>query len=1763
MKFRKATAFALALLLVLPLAIAVAFAGDPPAAPEIPADEVSADAASIGETSAESAEPESPAEVVYGRYLACRTQEQAAAIDAELLDDAELSAQFSAYLDDCSQEAFEAYTSHREGLPTELALGEATYGEYMACGTAEALSALNGALRDDPVLDAALNAYLAANPEAEQPLELRRRVLVLYPRYTSCRSLKKLRLLDLELDGDEALSAAFAAYLAEDPARSAALDSLRAFLQDPIDAVSADAEVTSSPADSAKTLALHSVLADGAPFSAFEISSAAESAVLTVRLPADFTEGKSAVFVNAFHLLDSAAAIAAEYERCSSAVKSFVPEDAALFPRELAAAADYDGIGGKVYYTFAFSSPNAEGEFSFRVESFSTFAFSVDFQYGDFTFSLGGGDEVLLSTMFEALHIDRQVSDVAEVTFTNPEYIEVSRTADGDWKLRSLAPFESEERLDVRFTDDSEIEINVTDPPAIPPNIYQTTKARYHLLNSFNDLTTYRYNSSGTVNNVTIGTLERGDKYGTLPGHDYYVSNSVAIRPIQLTGFLTFLVRPGTAIRFEDGCSFEITKWHSENYWNHDGIWRLCKADSIKYVTIDPTITRREYFKMYIKDDVNVANPKHNYSFAILFVVIPYGQHPQIKDFLHDPDDENFVVESVSMQQFNKSNEEDNVCTGALPTGEYMANDATITCAELDSEEMNIYLRPGMAIRFKGADGKFFLTDKKGFKDYLGGCFFEKKQYEMNSDNYQIGWDGEDYWVLAKDKKKPDDLVFSLDICFCSFEKAYSFEMADTHADLKKTTVNFHVYPYSRIRSYLYDDDNDSTNGNHVDPQWNLKTVSRTLTEPQEGRGCYWNGEDTPTYRVNEVAIEIGGDGPASTYDDTWQNIYPNGLHVFARPGSAVAFAGGCWFADDAWGKKEGNPYALAWTETEHLNYVTIDPNITEVTTFLIQIRRVNWNSTTNPNYDPAYNVVFFVIPFIPFGDDPQLVREQISDSTDLSSRYEVVDIPATLYNYDGNEFNKRYRDIRDNHYDNWQDYSFLGFRGGSQGIDVLYQGCGWCLPNKWDGLNYTMPSANGKGGQCAHMGLVENQLNSNTHLPVFYGSNPVDFFSTDEFSGKEVYEDLGFEFIYEKDTHYYTYSSDLNHAQFSKDAKKIELYDTTMGAAFCDEVHHGDRYFYHTHPADTYAGFYPFSDIKKAFLNYPWSTDLPTGDYGDRPVPWNDNLAEDFSYKFARYTTGMVSPHYLSPTSPVDMHYGLKLEAPFYLPADKKLDGKDMTYSFSGDDDLWVFIDDTLVLDIGGGHTAIWGKFNLTNGKVEIQKYAKIPPSRGGRYGNAGGEQVDDLLVETSDFLTGLQGDKIHTLRVFYLERYSGVSNCRMRFNLPVVPQRSITVAKKVVGSDNSALSCVPDEDYTFQIWTAQGDNDTIDATTFSALAGWSYTIEGDTGTHQTDGNGNFKLKDGQKAIFADIPRFTEVYVKETVIGSESLYTHTGPTVTQGGDDINYTNNQTATLVMPNTSLNYEFTNKLAFGTVVVRKEVEGGADGLINPNQQFSFILNVGDGTHKVKSCTFGSLNNSSGVVTAPFDLQQGEQQAFGRIPVGLPYKLTEQNPGSGFDPPKYTLNGSDKGAVNFGSYLNCETVTTGDNNVTVTNQQFITLTITKNIDGDAAPDESFMFNVEGKSGPANGINIDVVIPSSKFQDGTASIKVNRLPVGEYTVKEKHDWSWRYTLQSSSTLDNQKPSTCTPTVTFTNKRDKEYWLDGDCHGENKWNGDNGNVTP
>lgn len=269
------------------------------------------------------------------------------------------------------------------------------------------------------------------------------------------------------------------------------------------------------------------------------------------------------------------------------------------------------------------------------------------------------------------------------------------------------------------------------------------------------------------------------------------------------------------------------------------------------------------------------------------------------------------------------------------------------------------------------------------------------------------------------------------------------------------------------------------------------------------------------------------------------------------------------------------------------------------------------------------------------------------------------------------------------------------------------------------------------------------------------------------------------------------------------------------------------------------------------------------------------------------------------------DHYFGLTMSASFYLPEDGKINGNDMVFEFSGDDDVWVFIDDQLVLDLGGIHQEVSGSINFNEFTIKVNDKAQT-------------KKLDEIIDDLTPY-------SYHTIKFFYLERGNSYSNCKLKFNLPTIPENSVMVTKEVTDENGDKVAYADNISYQFNL-TKQG----------SVVADTSYDIwennqKVDTGT--TDQDGNFTLKHGQSAVFGGFSANEQYVVKEIAAYLEDGYVveineeETNIETEDGDGTVTgiYQSASTGTLTVFETP-SVVFKNKVKeTGTLSITKKIEG----------------------------------------------------------------------------------------------------------------------------------------------------------------------------------------------------------------------------------------------
>lgn len=293
---------------------------------------------------------------------------------------------------------------------------------------------------------------------------------------------------------------------------------------------------------------------------------------------------------------------------------------------------------------------------------------------------------------------------------------------------------------------------------------------------------------------------------------------------------------------------------------------------------------------------------------------------------------------------------------------------------------------------------------------------------------------------------------------------------------------------------------------------------------------------------------------------------------------------------------------------------------------------------------------------------------------------------------------------------------------------------------NKWTGRSGT--------GGFGRLSFVKNTLvdgypsiNAGTYTSYGLSDTYADeslayLFNNDKQNGKAVYNNVKGLFQLKDGYYVYdSYGSDGNYAVYSPATNSFNVYDSAG-------VYKGSS------NSETNLGqFFPFDSAYKVF----------------------DEQGNKLSPK--KIVDGSTN---------LNHHFGMSMTTEFVQPnGGKTTKGEDMVFEFSGDDDVWVYIDGVLVGDLGGIHEKATLKINFATGDVHVghvdnandpEKTIQDTTIRA-MYEAAGADVSNFSINSPNTFSDSTK----HTLSFFYLERGAGASNMSLKFNLTTLPSSEV----------------------------------------------------------------------------------------------------------------------------------------------------------------------------------------------------------------------------------------------------------------------------------------------------------------------------------------------------------------------------------------------------
>lgn len=387
---------------------------------------------------------------------------------------------------------------------------------------------------------------------------------------------------------------------------------------------------------------------------------------------------------------------------------------------------------------------------------------------------------------------------------------------------------------------------------------------------------------------------------------------------------------------------------------------------------------------------------------------------------------------------------------------------------------------------------------------------------------------------------------------------------------------------------------------------------------------------------------------------------------------------------------------------------------------------------------------------------------------------------------------------------------------------------------NRWD-----KASGNNGNGDLIYTGLVQSQMVDDQ---IVFNVPEGGIFNSDT-SVKDIYEYVGLPFVLDTETGVYSFDSDANGAYF----------EGTPQSGSIDE----------------------FGNVTAHNLHF--------AEGAPQPMPSGLSVGDGSTNAFFPYNNQSSYA-----TADVDYHFGMRADLPFSMTPNGRIKSTDdesapIKFTFSGDDDVWVFIDGHLVIDLGGIHNRLDATIDFAANTITYsEENAADSDNSTASYNDSSFAMTQQLFTtEAGEGVIPMSRDAFaltpdHEMQVFYLERGEGTSNCRIEFNLPM--NDTVIVTKDATRSwsqaeEDAEIEENPDAvdpgvsqlttaeqaiinniDFGFTLYkkTAEAEFEPVANTNFYLVG---RGVEGVV-INQTDANGHFYLKNGQSAKFiTEIP--------------------------------------------------------------------------------------------------------------------------------------------------------------------------------------------------------------------------------------------------------------------------------------------------------------------
>ncbi len=509
------------------------------------------------------------------------------------------------------------------------------------------------------------------------------------------------------------------------------------------------------------------------------------------------------------------------------------------------------------------------------------------------------------------------------------------------------------------------------------------------------------------------------------------------------------------------------------------------------------------------------------------------------------------------------------------------------------------------------------------------------------------------------------------------------------------------------------------------------------------------------------------------------------------------------------------------------------------------------------------------------------------------------------------------------------------------------------------------------------------------------------------------------------------------------------------------------------------------------------------------------------------------------------DFFFGFEMKTNFMQPLNGKVgkNNEDMIFRFEGDDDVWVYIDEVLFLDLSGIHAQVGGEIDFVKGEVRYYAFDNTTYEVGKTaYKTVSFEKIlREAGLNPNNYLENgrFKDYSFHPMNFYYMERGSLSSVMTLEFNMPLIQKNAITIEKELTSDDGVFGS----DNYYFQIMKPNSDS-AFSTNQLFIGANYNYDVYNSEGvkirTDKTDNNGIITLNKGESAVIPDIEETAGKYYVREIISKDKFEQYanvsingsviSGSTIKIGTTE--YVAFSSSTNDMSNGAGSFIFTNKINpnnLGKLNIKKTVSGSSTDK-------SFRINVKIGGNPLPIGSKYKIGNNTYTVNelGIINIKSGETAVIDKIFYGTNYEVVEDSSSTNGYTVSYKIDdvsttaAKASGTISNSNSVFVEVINTEKTGVTL---NIPVKKITTNSDGVRYTYTFVLLDVEKNTEVEKNIVVDengngsvVFNLSYSYSSHTASQTIHKYKIYERKITTLNDVSVendKYTLYDESEYD------------------------------------------